>query len=154
MSELTLVDLGLTSKQTSTLPAEHAQMLAATLDVAFDPTLALPLLWHWSYFNHVVGTAGLGPDGHPRLSGAVVVCRVTGRLRAPGRPSVPPPGLRSRPGRPPASGAHRSGEDGPAREAAAACNEATPAPTPRSPVAVCVNPIPSRSRIATNSSTK
>jgi hypothetical protein len=31
MSELTLGDLGLTSEQTSTLPAEHAQMLAATL---------------------------------------------------------------------------------------------------------------------------
>ena len=66
MSELTLVDLGLTSEQTSTMPAEHAQMLAATLDVAFDPTLPLPLLWHWAYFNPVVAAAGLGPDGHPR----------------------------------------------------------------------------------------
>jgi 3-methylfumaryl-CoA hydratase len=66
MSGLTLVDLGLTEEQTSTLPVEHAQMLAATLDVAFDPTRPLPLLWHWAYFNPVVGTAGLGPDGHPR----------------------------------------------------------------------------------------
>jgi 3-methylfumaryl-CoA hydratase len=66
VSELTLVDLGLTGSATSTLPAEHALMLAATLDAAFDPTEPLPLLWHWAYFNPVVGTAGLGPDGHPR----------------------------------------------------------------------------------------
>jgi len=65
MNELTLADLGLTSLGASTLPAEHAQMLAATLDATFDPTEALPLLWHWAYFNPVVGTAGLGPDGHP-----------------------------------------------------------------------------------------
>jgi 3-methylfumaryl-CoA hydratase len=73
MSELTLVDLGLTSEQNSTLPAEHAQMLAATLDIAFDPTLPLPLLWHWAYFNPVVGTAGLGPDGHPRRESPLLV---------------------------------------------------------------------------------
>jgi 3-methylfumaryl-CoA hydratase len=73
MSELTLVDLGLTSEQTSKLPAEHAQMLAATLDVAFDPTRALPLLWHWAYFNPVVGTAGLGPDGHPQRKNPLLV---------------------------------------------------------------------------------
>ena len=48
------------------LPVERAQMLAATLDVAFDPNLPLPLLWHWAYFNPVVETAGLGFDGHPR----------------------------------------------------------------------------------------
>jgi len=66
VSELTLADLGLTSEQTSSLPAEHAQALAATLDATFDPTEDLPLLWHWAYFNPVVGTAGLGPDGHPR----------------------------------------------------------------------------------------
>jgi 3-methylfumaryl-CoA hydratase len=41
-------------------------MLAATLDATFNPTEALPLLWHWAYFNPVVGTAGLGSDGHPR----------------------------------------------------------------------------------------
>jgi len=73
MSELTLVDLGLTSDQTSVLPAEHAHMLAATLDVVFEPTLALPLLWHWAYFNPVVGTAGLGPDGHPRRENPLLV---------------------------------------------------------------------------------
>jgi 3-methylfumaryl-CoA hydratase len=66
VSELTLADLGLTRSATSTLPAEHAQTLAATLDATFDPTQALPLLWHWAYFNPVVAAAGLGPDGHPR----------------------------------------------------------------------------------------
>ena len=64
MSQLTLVDLGLPSEQACMLPVERAQMLAATLDIAFDPTLPLPLLWHWAYFNSVVGTAGLGSDGH------------------------------------------------------------------------------------------
>jgi 3-methylfumaryl-CoA hydratase len=73
MSELGLDDLGLTSAQTSTLSAEHAQMLAATLDTGFDPTLPLPLLWHWAYFNPVVGTAGLGPDGHPRRESQLLV---------------------------------------------------------------------------------
>lgn len=73
MSELTLLDLGLTSEQTSTLPSEHAQMLAATLDVVFDPGLPLPLLWHWAYFNAVVGTAELGPDGHPRRESPLLV---------------------------------------------------------------------------------
>jgi 3-methylfumaryl-CoA hydratase len=73
MSELTLVDLGLTREQTSALPTEHAHMLAATLDIAFDPALALPLLWHWAYFNPVVGTAGLGPDGHPRRDSPLLV---------------------------------------------------------------------------------
>jgi 3-methylfumaryl-CoA hydratase len=73
MSELTLVDLGLTSEATSTLPAEQAQMLAATLDVAYDPARALPLLWHWAYFNAAVETAALGPDGHPRRESALLV---------------------------------------------------------------------------------
>ena len=73
MSDLTLADLGLASEQSSTLPAEHAQMLAATLDVAFDPTLPLPLLWHWAYFNAVVGTAGLGSDGHPKRESPLLV---------------------------------------------------------------------------------
>jgi len=73
MSDLTLADLGLTSEQTSMLPAEHAQMLAATLDVSFDPALPLPLLWHWAYFNSVVETSELGPDGHPRRDSPLLV---------------------------------------------------------------------------------
>jgi 3-methylfumaryl-CoA hydratase len=73
MNELTLADLGLTSEQNSTLPAEHAQLLAATLDVTFDPKAALPLLWHWAYFNPVIGTAELGADGHPRRSNPLLL---------------------------------------------------------------------------------
>ena len=73
MSELTLADLGLSGEAISTLPAEQAQMVAATLDVAYDPTQALPLLWHWAYFNAAVGTAALGPDGHPRRESALLV---------------------------------------------------------------------------------
>jgi hypothetical protein len=65
MSKLTLLDLGVTSEETSVLPREQVQMLAAALDVTFGPTLPLPLLWHWVYFNPVVSTAALGPDGHP-----------------------------------------------------------------------------------------
>jgi 3-methylfumaryl-CoA hydratase len=66
VSELTLSELGLASEVTSTLATEQARMLAATLDVAFETGRPLPLLWHWAYFNPVVGTAELGPDGHPR----------------------------------------------------------------------------------------
>jgi 3-methylfumaryl-CoA hydratase len=73
MSDLTLVDLGITSEHTSTVPVEHAQMLAATLDVAFDPALPLPLLWHWAYFNPLVRTAELGSDGHPRRESPLLV---------------------------------------------------------------------------------
>jgi 3-methylfumaryl-CoA hydratase len=65
MSELTLRDLGVMSEQASMLPGEQVQMLASALDVVFDPALPLPLLWHWAYFNPIVGTAALGPDGHP-----------------------------------------------------------------------------------------
>jgi 3-methylfumaryl-CoA hydratase len=73
MSELALSDLGLTNEQTSTLPAEQAQMLAATLDVAFEPGSPLPLLWHWAYFNAATRTAELGPDGHPRRESPLLV---------------------------------------------------------------------------------
>jgi hydroxyacyl-ACP dehydratase HTD2-like protein with hotdog domain len=66
VSDLSLAELGLSAEGTSVLPSEHIQMLAATLDVAFHPTLPLPMLWHWAFFNPVVSTAGLGPDGHPR----------------------------------------------------------------------------------------
>ncbi len=73
MSELNLVDLGLTSQQTSTLSAEHAQTLAATLDVTLDSAMPLPLLWHWAYFNPFVRSAGLGPDGHPLRESPLLV---------------------------------------------------------------------------------
>jgi 3-methylfumaryl-CoA hydratase len=73
VSELTLADLGLSGEATSTMPTEQAQMLAATLDVAYDPTRSLPLLWHWAYFNAAAPTAALGPDGHPRRESPLMV---------------------------------------------------------------------------------
>lgn len=66
MSDLSLAELGLPEESTSMLPTEDVQRLAATLDAAHDPTLPLPLLWHWAFFNPIVSTAELGPDGHPR----------------------------------------------------------------------------------------
>jgi hydroxyacyl-ACP dehydratase HTD2-like protein with hotdog domain len=72
VSDFTLGDLGLTSEQSSSLPAEHAHTLAATLDVTFDPARPLPLLWHWAYFNPVVGTSELGSDGHPRRTSSLL----------------------------------------------------------------------------------
>jgi hydroxyacyl-ACP dehydratase HTD2-like protein with hotdog domain len=99
VSDLTLGDLGLTSSAVSTLPAEHAQMLAATLDATFDPTEALALLWHWAYFNPVVGTAGLGPDGHPRRGSPLLAdfprrMWVGGEVRAEGPLRVDTPSVR------------------------------------------------------------
>jgi hydroxyacyl-ACP dehydratase HTD2-like protein with hotdog domain len=72
MSELTLADLGLKSVQHSVLAAEQARMLAATLDVSLDPTSGLPTLWHWAFFNPVVETNKLGPDGHPRRDSSLL----------------------------------------------------------------------------------
>ena len=66
MSDLSLAELGLPEESTSMLPAEHVHKLAATLDAAHDPVLPIPLLWHWAFFNPIVNTAELGPDGHPR----------------------------------------------------------------------------------------
>lgn len=90
MSELTVGDLGLTSEQSSTLPAEHAQTLAATLDVTFDPARPLPLLWHRAYFNassgRPIGTRRRPPSDQPvagRLPGTHV-----GRGRSPSRRSL------------------------------------------------------------------
>ncbi|MDN7144209.1 MaoC family dehydratase N-terminal domain-containing protein [Pseudomonas sp. JQ170] len=44
--------------------------IAATLgQAAPNPGEALPLLWHWAFFQEPVTGAGLGPDGHPALGG-------------------------------------------------------------------------------------
>jgi 3-methylfumaryl-CoA hydratase len=99
MSELSVVDLGLVGEQASTVPAEHAHMLAATLDVAFDATHPLPLLWHWGYFNPLVGTAGLGADGHPRRESPLLAefprrMWVGGEVRAQGALRVDTPAVR------------------------------------------------------------
>ena len=43
------------------------------LDVAFDGTRPLPLLWHWAFFNPIVKTSDLGTDGHPRRESPLLV---------------------------------------------------------------------------------
>jgi 3-methylfumaryl-CoA hydratase len=73
MSELTLAQLGLAQEDRSMLSAEHAQLLAATLDVPFSPGAPLPVPWHWAFFNPIISTAGLGPDGHPRRDSPLLV---------------------------------------------------------------------------------
>ncbi len=72
MSELTLDDLGLAAELHSRLPSEHASALAATLDQVFEPEAPLPALWHWAFFNPVVPTSALGPDGHPARHGSTL----------------------------------------------------------------------------------
>ena len=69
MNELTLDDLGLAAEIRSDLASEHARSLAATLDQSFAPDEPLPALWHWAFFNPVVPTSALGPDGHPARHG-------------------------------------------------------------------------------------
>lgn len=66
MADLTLAALGLNPEAHSHLSSEHAHLVAATLDVDRpDSNEPLPLLWHWAFFNPVVPTSALGPDGHP-----------------------------------------------------------------------------------------
>jgi 3-methylfumaryl-CoA hydratase len=66
-SALTLEDAGFASHAVSTISAEHAARIAATIDC--DPHVLadgrLPALWHWCYFTPAAATHALGPDGHP-----------------------------------------------------------------------------------------
>lgn len=72
MTELTPASLGLTEEQTSELSGEQAELLGATLDTPFTTGAALPLLWHWAYFNPPVPSAGLGTDGHPTRTSSLL----------------------------------------------------------------------------------
>jgi 3-methylfumaryl-CoA hydratase len=65
VTALTPESLGLAEEQSSELSGEHAELLGVTLDIPFTTGTALPLLWHWAYFNPSVPTAALGTDGHP-----------------------------------------------------------------------------------------
>lgn len=66
--DLSIHDLGIPPVSRSELPPEHAERLAATLDVPDAPAKgeALPLLWHWSFFTPTEPISRLGEDGHPR----------------------------------------------------------------------------------------
>ena len=67
--EITLDDLGVPARSTTTFDAAHVARIAATLDaVAPGDGDVLPSLWHWAFFTPTTPTAGLGPDGHPRLA--------------------------------------------------------------------------------------
>lgn len=63
----TLEDAGFVEHREGMVSAEHAALLAATLDA--DPTVLadgrLPVPWHWACFLPDAPTAALGPDGHP-----------------------------------------------------------------------------------------
>ncbi len=71
--DLSLDDLGLVEHQSSHLDSDHARAVAATLDADLPVDATLPLLWHWAYFNPLVPSAGLGPDGHPVRHGQLLV---------------------------------------------------------------------------------
>lgn len=66
---VSLSDLGVPERSTATFDAAHVTRVAATLDADAPPHgAALPSLWHWAFFTPTTPTAGLGPDGHPRLA--------------------------------------------------------------------------------------
>lgn len=96
---LTVEDLGLASLTVCEISAEHVVRLAATLDVAASPPdgAPLPLLWHWAFFTPTVATAGLGPDGHPRLPAGAPTARYPRRMWAGGRVRLDAPLVVGRP---------------------------------------------------------
>jgi len=60
--------------------------LAATLnEPAPAPGDALPLLWHWAFFQEPVGEPGLGADGHPARGGFLPPADNRNRMWAGGR---------------------------------------------------------------------
>ncbi len=99
MTDLTLDDLGLAETSISRVASDHAQLIAATLDEAPAPEHTLPLLWHWAYFNPVVSSAELGPDGHPLRHGPLLTefprrMWVGGEVRAAGAVRLDEPATR------------------------------------------------------------
>lgn len=60
--------------------------LAATLNEPTPaPGDALPLLWHWAFFQEPVGEPGLGADGHPARGGFLPPADNRNRMWAGGR---------------------------------------------------------------------
>ena len=56
--------VGRTLRETDTVSAHAAAMMAATLDRP-PPNRDLPSMWHYGLFHTAVPTSRLGPDGHP-----------------------------------------------------------------------------------------
>jgi hydroxyacyl-ACP dehydratase HTD2-like protein with hotdog domain len=71
---LDVADLGLVEESETLLDAAHAARFAVALGSSERPAEGdpLPFLWHWGWFGPVVGSDGLGADGHPRLDSPVL----------------------------------------------------------------------------------
>lgn len=62
--------LGKSETRLDCMHHDHALRVAATLnETAPQAGEALPLLWHWTYFQEPVPSALTGPDGHPKTGG-------------------------------------------------------------------------------------
>jgi 3-methylfumaryl-CoA hydratase len=84
---LTPAGLGIADAAVSSLPVEHAQRLAAFLDI--DEPLrhgdALPMLWHWAFFTPTTRSSDIGSDGHARLPAVGPTAGLPRRMWAGGR---------------------------------------------------------------------
>jgi 3-methylfumaryl-CoA hydratase len=71
------------------IAARHAQLMAATVDLAVPERIAdgapLPALWHWLYFLDGVPARELGRDGHPARGGFLPPVPLANRMWAGGR---------------------------------------------------------------------
>ena len=69
-----VTDLGLAEESETLLDAAHAARFAVAVGSFERPAVGdpLPFLWHWGWFGPVVGSDGLGDDGHPRLDSPVL----------------------------------------------------------------------------------
>ncbi|POA42728.1 transposase [Pseudomonas sp. MPR-ANC1] len=62
--------IGRTETSQDRITHNLVKRIAATLsEPAPGPGDALPLLWHWAFFQDTVDAAGLGSDGHPARGG-------------------------------------------------------------------------------------
>jgi 3-methylfumaryl-CoA hydratase len=79
--------IGKTETRYDSLSARHGRLMAATLDCPAErcqPGLAMPPLWHWSYFLDAVPENALGPDGHPARGGFLPPVPLPNRMWAGG----------------------------------------------------------------------
>jgi len=63
--------IGRTQTEQEFVSPRLAQQLAATLGLEDGPGVgfALPALWHWALFPHIVSQSQVGSDGHPKRGG-------------------------------------------------------------------------------------
>jgi 3-methylfumaryl-CoA hydratase len=88
---LTPASLGVADTAVSSLPVEHAERLAAFLDI--DQPIrrgdVLPILWHWAFFTPTTLSSDIGPDGHASLPAAGPTAGLPRRMWAGGRVTAP-----------------------------------------------------------------